>query len=156
MVNAKIKELAIQLSKFIIVGVINTGIDFAVLNLLMLTTGYNHGLYFSLFKTVSFIVAVTNSYLMNKFWTFNRQSQTSHLGTQISQFLMVSLVGLAINVGIASFVVNIVPRPAFVSGNLWANLGTLAATGGALIWNFIGYKVFVFKKSSTLDNSITN
>lgn len=156
MVNNKTKELFLQFSKFVVVGAINTGIDIGVLNLLMLVTGYNQGLYFSVFKAVSFIAAVSNSYLMNKFWTFRQQSQTVHVGTQMSQFFIVSIIGLAINVGVASLVVNVVSRPDFISSTIWANIGTLIATAVSLIWNFIGYKLFVFKKPENLEKVGTN
>lgn len=144
MVNAKTKELIIQLSKFVIVGAINTGIDFAVLNLLMAASGYNTGVYYSIFKAFSFSVAVTNSYFMNRYWTF-KEKRHEGMGSQFTQFFAISVVGFFINVGIASLVVNVIPRPSFLSATLWANLGALCATGVAMIWNFIGYKLFVFK-----------
>lgn len=155
MVNTNTKELLIQFAKFVIVGVVNTGIDILVLNLLMFSTGINSGWHFSLFKGISFIAAVINSYILNKFWTF-KERKTSKLGSQMTQFFIVSLIGLGINVFVASLVVNLLPRPSFISGTLWANIGTLTATGAALVWNFIGYKMFVFKKSAELEKTVTN
>lgn len=147
MVNTKTKELLVQFSKFVLVGVINTGIDIGVLNLLMWVSGHDKGVYYSVFKAISFTVAVINSYLMNKFWTF-KERQTNNVGSQFTSFFFISLIGFGINVGVASLVVNILPQPNFISGRLWANFGALCATGVALVWNFIGYKVFVFKNVS--------
>lgn len=152
MVNNNTKELIAQFGKFVIVGVVNTGIDFAVLNLLMFLTGITTSWYFSLFKGISFIAAVINSYFLNKFWTF-KERKTTELGSQMTQFFIVSLIGLGINVFVASSVVNLLPRPSFISSTLWANIGTLTATGVALIWNFIGYRVFVFKKPASTESA---
>ena len=51
-----------------------------------------------------------------------------------------------LNVGLASFVFSNVVRPASVTPNLWANVGALVGVGAAFIWDFLGYKYFVFKK----------
>jgi len=88
---------------------------------------------------------------LNKFWTF-KERQTSELGSQMTQFFIVSLIGLGINVLVASSVVNLLPKPSFISGTVWANVGTLTATGVALVWNFIGYRMFVFKKPTSIEN----
>lgn len=144
-INAKTKELIIQIGKFVVVGGINTGIDLLVLNLLMYFSGHNEGIYFSLFKGISFIVAVTNSYVMNKFWTF-KEKKIERVGSQFSQFLVISIAGFGINVGAASLVVNFVSSPGFISETIWANVGALVGTGVSLVWNFAGYRFIVFKK----------
>lgn len=162
MVNTNKKDLMFQIGKFVIVGGINTGIDFVVLNILMFMTGYSEGPYFAVLKGLSFIVAVTNSYIMNKFWTFKEKGKTD-VSRQFTQFFIVSLIGMGINVTVASLVVNFIPRPSFIAdivvGSktiqgvvLWANVGTLTATFAALVWNFIGYKMFVFKKQASVEN----
>jgi len=55
-------------------------------------------------------------------------------------------VGLGINVGIASWIVNII-GPLFGSPlKIWANIGAIAASIVTSVWNFLGYKFIVFKK----------
>jgi len=52
-----------------------------------------------------------------------------------------------LNVGIASLIVRLAGPAAGVSGNVLA--GVIAPFAGVLIgfmWNFIGYKFFIFKK----------
>ena len=130
--------------KFVFVGVLNTLIDLGILNILIHATGIATGIGFSVFKGISFTVAVFNSYFLNKTWTFGSKERAN--AKQFTQFFAVSAIGFLINVGVASFLVNIVgPRFGF-SVNLWANAGALAGTMATMAWNFFGYKFFVFKK----------
>jgi len=133
-----------QFVKFGIVGGLNAMIDLGVLNFLIYLTGIATGIWYSGFKSFSFIIAVVNSYYWNKHWTFN--SENKHSTFEFVEFFLVSLVGFSINVGVASLVVNFVGAPVGVSAGIWANVGAVAAALSALMWNFIGMKFFVFKK----------
>ncbi|MCR4260862.1 MAG: GtrA family protein [Candidatus Colwellbacteria bacterium] len=134
-----------QMAKFIVVGGLNTFLDFAVLNLLITATGVAAGGTFSFFKAISFSIAVMNSYLWNKYWTFEVGKGNK---AEFMEFILVSLVGLGINVGSASLLVNFV-SPLFGLGPVnWANLSALIATFLGLVWSFLGYKLIVFKKAS--------
>ena len=132
-----------QIGKFIVVGGLNTFVDFGVLNLLILITGVASGVGFSIFKAVSFAVAVINSYFWNKHWTFEAETKKK---AEFIEFFVVSVIGLGINVGVASFVVNALNAPTGMSEVAWANIGAFIAVAVSLIWNFIGYKFIVFKK----------
>ena len=132
-----------QITKFIIVGGLNTFLDFAVLNFLIASSGIVAGLGFSFFKGISFLAAVTNSYFWNKYWTFESQTKKE---LEFVQFAVVSTIGFFINVGVASFIVNNIGVPSAVSPTLWANFGALVAVAASLIWNFLGYKFIVFRR----------
>ncbi len=134
-----------QAGKFATVGISNTLIDWGVLNLQILLFGITAGFFYPVFKGVSFLIAIINSFLWNKFWTFKKR-ETEKTGTEFLQFLIVSGIGLGINVGIASFVVNIIGPQAEISPKIWATVGALIATMFSMVWNFLGYKFIVFKK----------
>jgi len=129
-----------QIIKFVIVGGFNTLLDFAVLNLLIFATGVASGTPFIFFKAVSFLVAVTNSYFWNRRWTFRSDKPV------FIQFLVVSTIGLLLNVGTASFLVNILGPQLGLSEKIWANVGAVGGTLVVMTWNFLGYKFVVFKR----------
>jgi putative flippase GtrA len=134
----------LQFVKFGIVGGLNSMLDLGVLNILIKWSGIASGLYFSLFKTLSFTVAVINSYFWNKYWTFH--SGDGPRPIEFFKFVSVTAVGLAINVGTASLVVNFIGAPEGISPALWANIGAVSSVLISLFWNFIGIKFIVFKK----------
>ena len=135
--------IAWQAAKFILVGVLNTVVDLGVLNLLMLAFGISGGLMYSVFKGASFIVATTNSFFWNKFWTFEKKETKSH--KEVLQFFTVSLLGFGINVGVASLIVLFIAPQFGLSPQAWANVGAIGAAFCGMTWNFLGYKFIVFK-----------
>lgn len=132
-----------QIARFIVVGGLNTFLDFAVLNFLIASSGIASGFGFSFFKGISFLIAVINSYFWNKHWTFEIKANGR---TEFIQFGVVSTIGLFINVGIASFIVNAINPVGNITPVIWANIATLIAVAGSQIWNFLGYKFIVFRR----------
>lgn len=134
-----------QFVKFFVVGIINTAIDFAVLNAEMLLTGITSGPYMFLLNSISFSAATVNSFFMNKRWTFEDKEEKQS-GVKFSQFLVVSVIGITINGGIVYAITSFI-NPLFgMNPQLWANIAKLFATVVSLVWNFLGYKFVVFKK----------
>lgn len=133
-----------QFGKFITIGFSNTAIDFGVLNLLMYFTGIERGLFFSVFKAVSFLFAVTNSYLWNKYWTFENP-EGEKWAKQFVNFFVISGSAFLINVSVASFIVNMVGPFGGINSTLWANFGAFASLIITIMWTFLGYKFIVFK-----------
>jgi len=132
-----------QIAKFLVIGVLNTLVDMGILNLFILLTSISSGIFFGVFKSVSFIIASTNSYLLNKSWTFNKKENKG--AKEIVQFFIVSGIGFAINVGVAYFIVSIMGPRASIAPKVWANVGAFAAAVAGMTWNFVGYKFLVFK-----------
>ncbi|MCX6765665.1 MAG: GtrA family protein [Candidatus Moranbacteria bacterium] len=136
--------IAFQFAKFGAVGAFNTFLDWGVLNILIALTGTAAGIGYTVFKGISFIVANISSYLWNKHWTFGSQETAN--AQEMGKFFGVSVIGLIINISLASIVVNVIGPQAGMSPERWANVGALLATVVSLIWNFVGYKLWVFRK----------
>jgi putative flippase GtrA len=135
--------LVSQVVKFLLTGILNTFIDLGVLNSLVFIfdSGINTLLYLA-FKTISFLIAVINSYYLNKNWTFN--SKTGNQSDFI-YFLIVSATGLLINVIVATLVFNLLTEINLTHILFSINISAIIGTVVVLVWNFIGYKFFVFK-----------
>ncbi len=133
-----------KIAKFLIVGVLNTGIDFFIFDTLIVSTGLDAGGSIALFKSFSFLCALFNSYEMNRLWTFDGEAAKSRTRREFVSFAVVTLVGFLVNVGITFFIVDAM-KPLFgLSQIRWDNVAAVAATVLSLGWNFIGYKLFVF------------
>ncbi len=122
-----------QGAKFLLVGLMNTGIDI--------------GLYFALTrylaifaqasvfaKGISYGAGVLNSYLWNRSWTFKSKDRS---WKTFAPFMVSNLIGLSVNAAV-----------------LWLGLllslpeilALLIATGVTLVWNFIISKLVVFNR----------
>lgn len=134
-----------QTGKFALAGALSTFIDLGILNILIWMSGIATGPSYSIFKGISFLVAVINGYFWNKRWTFEKKGELFVL-KEFSKFLAVAAIGLLINVGIASTVVNIIGPQFGMSVKLWASVGAVTASLFAWIWNFLSSKFIVFKK----------
>ncbi len=130
--------------KFGEAGGLNWLVDFGVLNLLIMITGISAGLVYSLFKGASFVVATVNSYGWNRLWVF--ESKSKDTGNEITRFLVITILGLGINVAIASAIVFAGPKIAELDSKIWANAAAAVGSLVAMGWNFIMYKFWVFKK----------
>jgi putative flippase GtrA len=153
------KKIAIiyQIAKFGVIGVSNVLVDLGVLSLITIifssklniessTAMFGAVTFYSLFKSVSFIIANINSYLWNKHWTFD-QGAKKQTKSEFVQFFAVSIVGFLINVFVASVVFQMIlgSLTSFNAGQLGL-LGAAAGSIAGLAWNFVGYKLWVFKK----------
>lgn len=135
-----------QFGKFAAVGVLNTFVDVGILNLEIMAFGTPAAWPYRIMKAVSFLTATTNSFLWNKFWTFNSQEPANP--SQTAKFYAVAVGGFIINVGVASYVFSGIAAPAGISPNLWANIGAIAGVASGFLWDFLGYKYVVFKKAA--------
>lgn len=133
-----------QAGKNILVGILNSSIDFAVLNLLMFFFARAEGAPILAFKLLSFTSGAINSYFWNKFWTFGEKSEVR--SSQFAKFYSVALGGLLIHTATIFFTVNVVGAQCSIEPAVWANIGNAAAIFLGFFWDFLGYKFLVFKK----------
>ena len=142
--TSKANSIIGQILKFAIVGGINTAVDWVILFGLTKATGIYEGNGLIPLNIISFTAAVVNSYVLNKKWTF-RDTEISHSGKKFSTFLLVSIIGALINTAILRVVSTNIDPMFGLSQEIWLFVAKAVATGVGLVWNFIGYKLFVFK-----------
>lgn len=141
-----------QFIRFAIVGVINTLVDFAVFQALNLLLGWVYAA-----QVLGYAAGVINSYLWNSAWTFREQRRRTL--REMALFLLVNLASLCVSLGVlwlcrevlgitdawaASWV------PASLSGFVKGDtICKLIATPCAIVVNFLGNRLFVFKDKAT-------
>lgn len=125
--------------KFSVVGSTSFFVDFVILNILSLLTGHNKGFFAAGFSVISFLIANINSYLLNKKWTF----RGNNLNAKYKTFLKISVIGVVVNILIVYFLTIYVTQN-FVSDLIWLNVSKIIATLIVMVFNYIGYKKFVF------------
>ena len=128
-----------QAARFIVVGVLNTVVDLGALYLLGLIPGMPH----VAAKAVSYFLGICNSFVWNKYWTFN--AGRSQRGVrEFSIFLAVNLPPLIVNVVV------------FTLLGIWIESGSrlvqiakgFAAAVVSVIWNFVGSRYIAFRHSA--------
>lgn len=125
--------------RFIIVGGVNTAIDFGILFLLTFL-----GMDKIVANFFSTGVALIFSFFANKTFTFKEQSGNAK--KQFIYFLVITLFGLwviqpLVIWGATSLMASFIPNEAI---NLF--IAKLIATVASLIWNYVLYSRIVFKK----------
>ncbi len=130
-----------QFGQFAAVGTLNTFIDVGAFNLETFfygTSVIGAGL-FAAFKAISFLVATTNSFLWNKYWTFGVRDRPK--AGEVTSFYAVAAAGWALNVGAATLVKVAGPADSSAWVNIVAPMGGVVAS---FLWDYFGYKYFVF------------
>ena len=81
----------VRFLKFCVVGVVGAVVDFGTFNLLANVIG----IWSVLASMISFTAAVISNFLWNRYWTYP-DSRSKKISSQVVQFGVVSLIGLAI------------------------------------------------------------
>lgn len=142
---AKLWKAFYQFGQFAAVGTLNSFIDIGIFNLetFLYAVPISTPI-FAVFKAISFLCATTNSFFWNRNWTFGSTDKVN-VG-EVTGFYTVALVGWGLNVAIATFVKAVGPET-----KLWIDIvSPVAGILVTFIWNFVGYKYFVFKKKAAV------
>jgi len=205
----KQRPVVLQLLRFVAIGVLNTALDFTILNFASKALGITSGLSLGTINIISFSAAMVQSYFWNHYWTFSatqtvdvlknfirlvviggigavafiavlagaqtnanpvyyvlvfvffivaelcawygfglHQQEAAHpSGGEFLAFIIVSAIGLLINSVLIAIVSKALANgTAFSNPDLLKNVAKIAATMASLVWNFIGYKLVVFRK----------
>jgi dolichol-phosphate mannosyltransferase len=121
----------IQLLKFSTVGATGYVVNLSVFAALVLGADLDH----RLAAVCSFLVAVTNNYFWNRFWTF--RGDRGHLAYQGARFLIVAVIALAANLVVLEVLIAV-------------GLGKIVAQAIAIVLvtpvNFVGNKLWTFRR----------
>jgi len=141
-------KVAYQFGKFAAVGSSNTFLDLGLLNLGIMFMDLKEGTTkFFIVATGTAVLSTVNSYLWNKFWTFEAGKREEKRIWEIIKFYAVTGAAALVNGAITSFAaVQIVGDGGTTSGSLAATLGKIIGILSAFLINFLGYKFIVFKK----------
>lgn len=95
------------------------------------------------FKILTSSLAILNSFYWNRRWTWGIRGKEER-GQQLARFIVVSLIGQALNTIISSMI-NAMAKGT-QEGNWW--LATLVAAGLVAIWNFTGQRLWAFRRGT--------
>jgi len=119
--------------KFGLVGLLGTFIN---LFILYIFTEFG-GVYYLVSAIIAFFVAVTHNFILNKLWTF--KEKINHLFTKkYIQFFIVSIFSLVINLVFLYIFTEFL--------NIYYMISQFLSIGISFIANFIGNKIWTFKK----------
>jgi putative flippase GtrA len=130
----------IEKVRFGIVGVANTALDFAILFILV-----SFGLDKLVANFFSTSIAFIFSFFVNKSFTF--KSSGGNLKKQLVLFIAITAVALWVIQPLVITAIAALLSPLSLGDSLVLFIGKLVATVASLIWNYIFYSRFVFKKS---------
>jgi len=139
-----------QFAKFVVVGFLNTAIDFGVLNLLSITTGLTSGILLGGVNVPGFTLAAINSYFWNKYWVFKKKEpgEQKNIYKEILSFAIVIIIGAVLNGGVVVLLTTYVSPLGGMTAERWLNIAKVGATVISLVWNFVGFKLIVFRSKS--------
>ena len=133
------KELG-RFARFLTVGALGTFLDFGLLSLLKA-----FGFPTLLANSLSFSAGVANNFTFNRLWTF-ADAKRSNWRRQLMEFLLVSLVGLALNNAIVLWLETplgqLLGQPEY--GYLPAKV---IATGVVVFWNYFANRYWTFNNT---------
>jgi putative flippase GtrA len=133
--------------RFAIVGASGAVVDFGILNLftLVFKVAYIPS------SVVSFIMAVINNFLWNRYWTYP-DSRSKHVAKQLTQFAIINVIGLAIRTLLLAFLEGVLIRwfasflpkdflsPTFVGHNIGLAIAILVV----MLWNYIANRYWTY------------
>ena len=135
--------------RFAVVGVIGAVVDFGVSNFLI------HAFQFPLVLagTISFVAAILSNFTWNRFWTYP-DSRTKAISSQLVQFALISVMGLAIRIPVLAFLeplieslvfrLDVLPLSTLAAKTIADNLTLAIAVLIVMFWNFFANRYWTY------------
>ena len=121
-----------HLSRFSMVGVANTLVDFVIFTMIHSLFAVNY----TASQALGYSFGVVNSFIFNRRWTFEDRSANKKTVNELLQFIVVNLVSLIITMVAINLLVK--------NFNLNVYVSKIIVTIIAQITNFLAYKLWVF------------
>ena len=134
--------------RFAVVGAIGAVVDFGILNLLLAL-----GASYLISATVSFIAAVLNNFIWNRYWTYP-DSRSKSISQQLTQFAVINVIGIGIRIPLLAVLENFLIKQAniYVPNGFWfftaeklaQNIGLVIAILVVMLWNFFANRLWTY------------
>jgi putative flippase GtrA len=138
--------------RFAVVGVMGAVVDFGTFNILV-NVFHVIAVWASV---ISFTAAVISNFLWNRFWTYP-DSRSKRLSHQVTQFLVVSFVGLGIRTPLFAWLEKVLVRSfaaevpkGFVLSSVFLahNVALAIAVFVVMMWNFFANRYWTYNDVS--------
>lgn len=145
-----------QFAKYCLIGIIATLVDMdIVLFCVWVAPNLRHAfakpfrtdliVIFCLVLAAAFLLSTYVKFLGNKYWTFE-EKEKKDTKKEFTKFFVVTFLGLLLDeIGFFIFFKLIGPQWG-VSADVWRSISVILAALFAAVWNFLGYKIIIFKK----------
>jgi len=130
--QARLRRAVGQFWKYCLVGASGFVINLMVYSIMV----SSFDAHYLLAGTVSFTVAVTNNFILNRYWTFG--SSERDIFSQASRFLVISVSSWALNM--------VLLRLFIEDGNMNQYVAQAVAIGMVTVLNFTGNKLWSFRQ----------
>ncbi|WP_157545596.1 GtrA family protein [Hamadaea tsunoensis] len=137
----RFQRLAHEIMKFGVVGVLNTLINLAVFDALLVSIADVGRLKANFVATA---VATVFAYLMSRYWTFKDRPSGHSASREFLLFVFLNLIGLGIESAVIGAAVYMLDAKSILAANIAKIVGLVLGT----IFRFWAYRTFVFKPST--------
>lgn len=146
MIQKHRKEIT-RFLRFAVVGLVGAVIDFGIFNLLATLLLVQA----SIAQAISFSCAVVSNFIWNRYWTYP-DSRSKRLSAQLVQFILISVIGLAIRTPLFAFLEKVftgvftgmLPASGRIPVVLAHNLSLASAILVVMMWNFIANRLWTY------------
>ena len=122
-----------RISRFSMIGIANTLIDFFVFTILNSLLGINY----TVSQALGYSSGVANSFIFNKNWTFQDGNVRKQKYYELLKFIGVNLITLIFTTVVINFLVK--------DFNINVYIAKIIVTIMAQVTNFLAYKLWIFK-----------
>jgi putative flippase GtrA len=145
------RSLLWQLLRFGMVGGLNTAIDLLLFNSLLWIWPTQNTSYLIAYNSFAYAFGAINSFILNKYWTFQHKQQTSY--AEVLRFAITTLCGIICNDCIL-WIAGTFLHPVMINATLWANASKVLAISGTFMVSYVGMRLWVFARPPA-NNSTT-